>query len=151
MFFIEIENVVSRYAETVPYIRALFVSRSVFVALEYRDADLIDVYTENLRQKVKAERYRLLFEIVAERPVAEHFEKRAMRSVAHLVYIARTHAFLNVRKSSSFGMLLSEKIRYERMHSRSREKNRRIVLRYKRARRYHRVSPLLKKFDVLFS
>ena len=70
-----------------------------------------------------------LLKIIAERPVAEHFEKRTMRGVANLVNISGAQTFLHVCEAHALRMLFTHQIGNERMHAGRGEQNGRIVLR----------------------
>ena len=132
-------------AEACPDIGGFIVARAGFVAGKNADGQPFERYAQNFGQKVKRPAYRLFFEIVAQRPVAEHFKESAMRRVAHFLYIARANAYLHVGKSCASRVLFAQKIRNERMHSRRGEQNGRVVFRDKRCRRDNSVSPFGKK------
>ena len=94
---------------------------------------------------------RVRVEIIAERPVAEHFKKGTMAFVAHVVDIARTYALLHVGEALARGVLFTQKIGDKGMHTRRREKNGGIVFRDQRRRRNHFVSAVFEKAQIHFS
>ena len=78
-------------------------------------------------EKFPRVRDRFFFKVISQGPVAQHFKKRAVRSVPDLVDITGAHALLDIGKPSSFRMLLTHQIRNERMHAGRCEKHRGIV------------------------
>ena len=81
-----------------------------------------------LREELKGPADRLFLEVVVKRPVAEHLEEREMSGVTDLVDVAGAHALLDIGKPRPSRMLhRAHQIRDQRMHTRSREKDGRIV------------------------
>ena len=119
----KIEYTTLIYSALFPEFCALIVSRTVFVSCENRNGKMLGIYAEILLigKELITPSYLLLFKVVAERPVSEHFEECAVACVADFVYISRTNALLNVRQPVACRVLSSEKIRNERMHARSRK------------------------------
>ena len=112
-----------------PDFRRLRVARSVLVACKAGHLDLLGSEAQLLRQELEAHRDRLLLEVVAERPVAEHLEEGQMEGIAHLVDVPRPQAFLHIGQTRSRRVLLPQQIGDERMHPRRREQTGRVILR----------------------
>ena len=71
---------------------------------------------------------RALFEVVAERPVAEHLEERAVpRRLADLFDVVRADALLDVGGTRVRRGDVAAQVRDERHHARDREQQRRVV------------------------
>lgn len=79
-----------RDAVRAPFVVGLFVERTVFVTGEHGHGEHVGRNVQVLfsGQEFKAETDHLLLEIVAERPVAEHFEEGQVHRVADLVDVA---------------------------------------------------------------
>ncbi len=102
----------------------------------------------DLRQKLPREADRIALEIVAERPVAEHFEERMVaRRVADIfeivVLAARAEAALHRGCANVRPLLDAEKHVLELDHPGIREEQRRVVRGDERRRRHDRVAVLL--------
>ena len=69
-----------------------------------------------------------LFEICAQRPVAQHLKEGAVAGVADFVDVAGADALLNVGQAVAHGMLRAQKIGNEGMHAGGGEKNGGVVL-----------------------
>ena len=126
------------------------VLRRAVVALENGGADFVLIQTENLGQNFKRPGGFLLFEIVAETPVAHHLEKGEVRRVAHAVDVHRANATLHVAKPLACRMRFAEKIRHQRLHTRNVEHNARRSVADKRHRTYIFVSLALIKIEPGF-
>ena len=130
------ENPLIGNAERLPDRNGLLVRRDVpclallAFAAEDGDVELLRLEAEMLRQKLKAPADRLLLEVVVQRPVAEHLEERQVRRVADLVNVARSDALLHIGETRPRRMLhRAHQVRHQRMHTRSRKEDGRIVLR----------------------
>ena len=140
-------------AHSDPTVIGFSVAGSVFVTGKAGEIELVLVDAEPFlaRQKLKAPCNRFFLEIVAERPVSEHFKEREVRRIADLVYVAGSDAFLNVRQSRARGVLFTHQVRHERMHPCRREQNGRIVLGNQRCGRYDRMSLFAEKAQIHFA
>ena len=88
------------------------------------------------------------FEVIAERPVAHHFEESKVRRVADAFYVYRSYATLNVAKSGFAGrMRFSEKIGHKRLHARHVEHDSGRTVADKRNRAYIFMTAFLVKFN----
>ena len=114
VLFRQEENVLFEYSALFPYFRAHLVARGVLVARKNGNGEFFHGYAEvfGRSQKFIAPFDCLFVKIIAERPVAEHFKKRAVRRVAYLVDIAGTNAFLNVGKTLARRVLFAEQVRH---------------------------------------
>ena len=137
------------YARLFPVRRGFVVARAVAVAGEHGHRQFSGVDAEILLvgQELVAPRDHFLFEIIAERPVAQHFEESQVRRVAHFVDIARAHALLHVGKAFALRVLLAEQIGHERVHARRREQHGRVVFGDKGRGTYYRVAFALVKIE----
>ena len=138
------------HAHLHPAVMGFGVPRGVLVAFKACEIQpvLVDAKPLFIGQEFPGECDGLLLEIIAQRPVAEHFEKRAVRVVAHFVDVAGAHAFLHVRKARACGMLFAHEIGHERVHACRGEKHGRVVLRDQRGRGDHRVPAFTEKAEI---
>ena len=127
----------------------LFIERRVFIAGEHGEGKAFNGDVEPLfsGQKFKAVADGGFLEVIAEGPVAEHFEKGQMDGIAHFVNIAGPDALLNVAESFSERMGGSQEKGNQRMHSGCCKKNGRVVIRNQRSAFYDGVSFAFKKFQ----
>src|SRR5437762_8791600 len=102
------------------------------------DANFGRIQRELARDELPCKRDRISLEVIAEREVAEHLEKRMVAcSMAHLLEIvmlaAGTHTFLRSRSAASESWLLqAQKYFLELDHSRVGEQQRRIITGHER-------------------
>ena len=89
----------------------------------------VDAEPALIREKLPRKRNGFLLKIIAERPVAEHFEERAVRRIAHLVDVACAQALLHVHQAHAFGVLFPHQIGDKRMHAGGRKQHGWIILR----------------------
>ena len=123
-----------------------FISRRSGVALENRRTDFVSVKPENLCENIVRPGGFFFFEIIAERPVAHHLEKREVSGVADALDVNRSHATLNVAEPCFAGRVFRpEKIRHKRLHARNVEHNARRAVADKRNRAYVFMSSFLVK------
>ena len=143
------EDVVVLYAIFAPVVRGLVVAgdAAFLVAREHREGELVRVEPEPLlaRQEFPGPGDRFLLEVIAQRPVAQHFKEGQVRGVAHLVDVAGADALLHVAKAIARRMLLAHQVRHQRMHARRGEQHGRIVFRNDGGAGNHRVPLLLEK------
>ena len=120
------------------------IARELAFAREAGEIELVLIDAEPFLagQEFPAPFDRLVLEIIAEGPVAEHLEEGAVTGVADLVDIAGADAFLHVAEPAARGVLRAEQIRHERMHARHREKSGRVVFGDQRGGGDHGVSLL---------
>ena len=109
----------------------------------------------DIDQKLPRPVYRLFFEVVAKRPVAEHFEKRmVVRIETHVfkvvVFAARAYAFLRVGGAQKRIFFLAQKVGDKLVHPRVCEEQIGRC-RHQRRRRNYRVPLRLEKFQKTFS
>jgi len=144
---------VVRNAQGPPRLVRLHIARRVFVARKAAEIQLVFINTQPffVRQKFKAPRNRFLFEIVAQRPVAQHFKKSTMALVPHLVDIPCTHALLHVRQPRSRGVFFPQQVGDQRMHARGCKKHCRVVLRDQGCALDYRVSLAFEKIQIHLS
>ena len=103
------------------------------VAFEHRDVQVFGIDLEHFDQKFVGEGDGAFFEIVAKRPVAQHFEHRVVVGVvAHLfevvVLTAHTQTFLRVGHAAALGFDVAENDVLELIHTGIGEHQRGIVL-----------------------
>ena len=134
-----------------PDLRRLGVLRGVVVAGERGDGQEFRRDVKDLLQELVAPGDGILLEVIAQRPVAQHLEEREVARVADLVYVAGPHAFLEIRESRAGGVFLSEQVGYERVHTRSGEKDCGVVLGNEGCGTYLCMSPRLEEIDIGFS
>ena len=127
VLLVAIENMIFGDALRFPIGRAFLVARAIFVAGKNRHGKFVLVKLELIEQEIVRARNRILFEIVAKRPSAQHLEECAVSGVAHFVYVARTHAYLHVGQTIACRVLFAQKIWHERMHTCRGEKHGRVV------------------------
>ena len=123
------EDFIPGDAAFLPDARALLVARGGFVAGKHADGELFDGDSQAVRarQKLEAPADGVLLEVVSQAPVPQHFKKGQVGIVSHFVDVARAHAFLHVRQAGALGVLLSQKIGDEGVHSRRRKEHGRVV------------------------
>jgi len=113
----------------VPESSRLQIMGRVRVALKDRHIDPVWIDVQPLRAGQKLERpwNRFRLEVIAERPVAQHLEKREMTVVAHLIDVPRADTLLCIRQTRSRRMSFPEQVRHERVHPCCGEQDGRIV------------------------
>ncbi len=133
-----------------PQRRGLVVARQAlrFVALEDRRVQAGLVELPFHRQQLPRPADRLLLEVVAERPVAEHLEEgvvvRVLADVVEVVVLAAgADALLRVGRALVGRLLGAEEVRLELVHAGVGEQQRRVVVRHDTARRHEGVAVLL--------
>ena len=118
------------------------------IALEPGRVEAVRVEAVDLGEQLEAPADRLLLEVVAERPVAEHLEEGVViRVLAHVfevvVLAARADALLGVHGTRVAALPASEEHVLELVHARVGEEQRRVVVRNDGARRRKGVACLL--------
>ena len=103
------------------------------IAFKPRRVEAIWVEAVDLREQFKAPTDRLLLEVVAEGPVAEHFEEGVVVGVlAHIfeivVLAARANALLRVDRACVVALAASKEDVLELVHACVREEKRRVVV-----------------------
>ena len=142
----------------------------LFAALKDRHVEVLGIDFQDVHQVGVGPADGFLLEIIAETPVAQHFEHRmVIRVVAHffeVVVLARNaEALLRVALTARFGFHIAQNDVLELVHSGVRKHKRGVILDDHRSRRHHEVALLLKEsferfayfvgchifLDVLFS
>jgi len=70
----------------------------------------------------------VLFEIIIERPIAQHLKERGMGGYRPPLDILRAQTFLRVGNASAQGMFFAKQIRNHLLHPRACKQSRRIVI-----------------------
>ena len=100
----------------------------LLVAGEDRDPDPLRVEAEALGRELPAPGDRLLLEVVAEAPVAEHLEEGQVAGrVADLLDVGGAEALLHVGDARRRRLGLAEEVGLERLHARRRQQHRGVV------------------------
>src|SRR3989344_5237415 len=120
-----------------------------FVADECRHVEILGVEADFIGQEFEEPRELLFLEIIAERPVAEHFEKRGVAVVAYFFNIFRAKTFLTIDEPIPLRMFCTQQVRDEGLHPAPREKRRGVILRDDRRAWNDGVSPCLEEFQIL--
>ena len=120
------------------------------IALEAGEGKLVLIDAEPLfiREEFPGEGNGLFFEIIAQRPIAQHFEEGAMGGVAYLVDIAGAHALLHIRQPHARRVLRAHEIGHQRMHARRSKKYGRVVFRNEGGGRNNGVALLPEKLQI---
>ena len=114
----QIEDMIRQDADFLQQVCGFIISRRSVVAFKDGRADFLSVQAENLGQQVVAPPGLFLFKIVAQRPVAHHFEESEVGRVADAFDIHRADAALHVAQPFlSGGMFLAEQIGHQRLHT----------------------------------
>ena len=145
--FIFVEPVEFRLREPNPVVPDFV---RLFVFSKDGDHEILGLETDSFRQQGPGMLDRLLFEVIAKREIAEHFEERVMsRGSTHvfeiIVLAGDTHAFLRGRRTNVVASLLTEQGPLERHHARVHEHQGRIRLWQKRVARHTPMAPLLEE------
>ena len=150
VFFAEFGDPFGRDAEGVPEFPGGFVEGGVLVTGEDTHREPFDRDVEVLLagQEFETEMDRLLLEVVAERPVAEHFEEGEVDGVADLVDVAGADALLKVGEPFPGGMFRPLEIGDEGVHSGGGEEAGRIVFRNHRSALNLLMALRLEELDV---
>jgi hypothetical protein len=121
----------------------------LLVALEDRHPDPRRVESEALERQLPPPGNRLLLEVVAEAPVAEHLEKgQVAPGLADLLDVGGAEAPLGVADARRRRLLAAE-VRLEGLHPRDREQGRSVLGGWdQRGRRHPQVSALLEEGQV---
>ena len=119
------------------------------VVMINRDQEPFGIKPELFGHEVPGELDRIGFEVVAERKIAQHLEKRVVaRGISNVVEIvvlaARPHALLRRYRARIVPRFLPREHRLELHHARVGEQQRRIVAGHQRRRRHLLVSSLAK-------
>ena len=93
------------------------------------DVDSARIEADRFRQKFEHPGDLFGLEVIAQTPVAEHFEERRVPVVANFLNVLRPKTPLVVGDARAQRMTLAEKIREHRLHAGSRKERRRIIFR----------------------
>ncbi len=134
VFFAKLGDAFGGDAERIPELPREVVKGGVLVAREDRHRQHFERDIEVVRpgQEFEAEADRVFLEVVAERPVAEHFKKGQMHRVADFVDIAGADALLAVGQPGAEGMRRALEIRHQGVHPGGGKQTRRVVVRDQR-------------------
>ena len=127
------------------------VKRLVVVLID-RDPELFNGHFHHFRAKLPCPRARLVFEIIAERKVAQHLKIGAVaRRDTHALDIGRADAFLAGRHAAARRRQLAGKILFQRRHAGVDEQQAFVVLRHQRKARQPQMPFAFKEFQILFA
>ncbi len=98
-------------------------------------------------QKLPAPGNAVIFVIIAQAPVAQHFKHGQMRVVADFINVGGAQNFLEVGQALAARVNFTQQIRHQRMHAGGGKQHRRIMLRHQGSRRDNGVVFGLKKFQ----
>ena len=120
------------------------------VAAEHARPDAVLVEPEHFHGELEPPGDRLLLEVVAEAPVAEHLEEGEVTArVAHLVDVGRAEALLDRGQAVGGRLLVAAEIRLEGLHPGHREERRGVLRRRNQRRGGHaQVAPLLEEREI---
>ena len=140
------------HADPAPDLDRLLVGAEaeLLVAAEDGHPDPLRVHAEALGRELPAPGDRLLLEVVAEAPVAEHLEEGEVAGgVADLLDVGRAEAFLDVGEARRRRLLATEEVGLEGLHAGGRQQHRGIVdRRHQRGGGDDPVPPLLEEGEV---
>ena len=122
------------HKESLPYLNCFFVLFHSHrrVSCKHCDKKLLRIKPKSfgrICQERKDPRKLLFLEIVSQRPVAHHFKKGGVAIVPHFLNVSGPEGKLRINQSSSSWMLLTQKIRNQRLHATACEKSGRVVTR----------------------
>ena len=120
-----------RNSKAFPLIGCYCISWYFVVAFEDCDAELIYRDFKNLCHKLERVLDHLFFEVIAERPVTQHFEECEMVWISYTIDVSCSDTLLIITKSLSCRMISSKKVWNKWMHSCCSEKDCRVVFRNK--------------------
>ena len=114
-----------------PVAGGLVVTRDVVLALEHGERQLVLVKAQVLRagQELPGPGDHVLLEIIAQRPVAQHFKEGQVGGIADLVDVAGADALLHVGEAGAGRVLAAQQVRNQRVHARGGKEHGRVVLR----------------------
>ena len=150
MLCAKVEDVGRIHAHFNPTVVGFRVARGVFVSFEAGEIQpvLIDPEPLFIRQEFPGVSDGILLEVIAERPVAEHFEKRAVGAVAHFVDVAGAHAFLHINQAAACRVRFAHQVRHKRMHTRRGKEHGGVVFRNQRGRGDHGMPAFTEKPEI---
>ena len=136
-------------AHLAPQVGRLLIARAVLVAGEHGEGEavLVDAQPFRAGQKLPAPGDGFLLEVIAQRPVAQHFKEGEVAGVAHVVDVAGADALLHIRQPRAHGVLRAQQIGDQRVHAGGGEQNRGVVFRDQRSAGDDGVVLLLKELQ----
>ena len=136
-------------AAAAPQVGAFLVPGAVLIARKHGESQPILGQTQILfaGQKFPTPRDHFLLEIIAQRPVAQHFKESQVAEIAHVLDIAGADALLHVGQAGARRMLLAHQIGHQRMHTGGGEQNGRVVFRNNGSTGDHSVTVILKELQ----
>ena len=114
-----------------PQSGGIFILRCIFIPFEAGHCQLVrrDAQVFFVCQEFVAPGDLFIFEEIAQGPVPQHFKEGTVGIVPYFIDIAGPDAFLHVGEPGAFRVLFTQKIGYQRVHPRSGEQDRRVILR----------------------
>ena len=133
-----------------PFVEGFFVEGSIFITGKDSECQTVqrDVQPAFVGQEVEAVADGFHFEVVAQRPVAQHFKEGQMHRISHFLNVAGPDTFLVVGQTGAEGMFFTEEVRHEGVHTGSGEKNGRVVIGNQRSAFDFSVSVFFEELDV---
>ncbi len=148
----EADDALVRDADPAPDLDRLLVGAEpeLLVAAEDGHPDPLRVHPEALGRELPAPGDRLLLEVVAEAPVAEHLEEGEVAGgVADLLDVGGAEALLHVGEARRRRLLAAEEVGLEGLHAGGGQQHRRVVRRgHQRGRGHDLVPALLEEGEV---
>ena len=99
-------------------------------------------------QEFVAPGQRFFFEVIAQRPVAQHLKKGQVRRVAHLVDIVGADALLEIGQAFAQGVRLAQQEGHQRVHPGGGEQHGGIIFRQQRRGGDALVAAVFKKAQI---
>ncbi len=120
-----------------PIFDRLVIAGNLVFAAEDRHVQSRRIQSQFFREKFKHPGNLLLFEVISQTPVSEHFEEGRMSIVADFFDIHGPETFLTVGDSFSQRMRFAEQVGEHRLHARTGEERCRIIFWKQRRARDH--------------
>ena len=113
-----------------PFVEGFFVKGRILVTGKDGESQTVqrDVQPAFVGQEVKAVPDGFHLEVVAQRPVAQHFKEGQVHRIAHFLDVAGPDTLLVVGQPGAERMFFTEEIGHERVHPRSGEKDGGVVI-----------------------
>ena len=143
VFFVAVEDVVFRQ-EAQPDGACFVVGGQLVLFISFKNRGIEPVFGQaiHLRQEFPGPAQRFVLEVIADRPVAQHFEHRVVCAVVAyvfqvVVFARHAQAFLGVGDAPVIGHLVAEEEILELVHPRVGEHEGRILFVHNRRRRHN--------------
>ena len=133
-----------------PFVEGFFVKGRIFVTGKDGECQTVqrDVQPAFVGQEVKAVPDGFHLEVVAQRPVAQHFKEGQVHRIAHFLDVTGPDTLLVVGQTGAERMFFTEEIGHERVHPRSGEKDGGVVIGDQRSTLDLSVSVFFEELDV---